>query len=139
MAARDKFHEAVKQGLIKEQWVITHDPLNLKFGEYDQVQIDLAAERVLGAQKDGEKIAVEIKSFLNDSAIVDFHTALGQFLNYRLVLEKNEPQRILFLAVPVYAYDSFFQRELPKAIIRQYGLKLIVYDPEEEVITQWIN
>ncbi|MEQ8995944.1 MAG: XisH family protein [Coleofasciculus sp. B1-GNL1-01] len=139
MAARDKFHEAVKQGLIKEQWVITHDPLNLKFGEYDQVQIDLAAERVLGAQKDGEKIAVEIKSFLNDSAIVDFHTALGQFLNYRLVLEKNEPQRILFLAVPVYAYDSFFQRELPKAIIRQYGLKLIVYDPEEEVITQWIS
>ncbi|WP_044205142.1 XisH family protein [Coleofasciculus chthonoplastes] len=139
MAARDKFHEAVKQGLIKEKWVITHDPLNLKFGEYDQVQIDLAAERVLGAQKDGEKIAVEIKSFLNDSAIVDFHTALGQFLNYRLVLEKNEPQRILFLAVPVYAYDSFFQRELPKAIIRQYGLKLIVYDPEEEVITQWIN
>ena len=139
MAARDKFHEAVKQGLIKEQWVITHDPLNLKFGEYDQVQIDLAAERILGAQKDGEKIAVEIKSFLNDSAIVDFHTALGQFLNYRLVLEKNEPQRILFLAVPVYAYDSFFQRELPKAIIRQYGLKLIVYDPEEEVITQWIS
>ncbi|EDX77708.1 XisH protein [Coleofasciculus chthonoplastes PCC 7420] len=64
---------------------------------------------------------------------------MGQFLNYRLVLEKNEPQRILFLAVPVYAYDSFFQRELPKAIIRQYGLKLIVYDPEEEVITQWIN
>ena len=139
MAARDKFHEAVKQGLIKEQWVITHDPLNLKFGEYDQVQIDLAAERVLGAQKDGEKIAVEIKSFLNDSAIVDFHTALGQFLNYRLVLEKNEPQRILFLAVPVYAYDSFFQRELPKTIIRKYGLKLIVYDPEEEVITQWIS
>lgn len=139
MAARDKFHEAVKQGLIKEQWVITHDPLNLKFGEYDQVQIDLAAERVLGAQKDGEKIAVEIKSFLNDSAIVDFHTALGQFLNYRLVLEENEPQRVLFLAVPVYAYDSFFQRELPKAVIRRYGLKLIVYNPEAEVITQWIS
>ena len=56
MAARDKFHEAVKQGLIKEQWVITHDPLNLKFGEYDQVQIDLAAERVLGRKRIERKL-----------------------------------------------------------------------------------
>lgn len=139
MAARDKFHTAVKQGLIKEQWSITHDPLNLKFGEYDQVQIDLGAERVLAAEKDGEKIAVEIKSFLSDSSIFDFHVALGQFLNYRLVLEKEAPQRVLFLAVPTYAYDSFFQRELPKAIISRYGLKLIVYDPINEVITQWIS
>lgn len=77
MAARDKFHTAVKQALIKEQWSITHDPLNLKFGEYDQVQIDLGAEKVLAAEKDGEKIAVEIKSFLSDSSIFDFHVALG--------------------------------------------------------------
>jgi len=139
MAARDKFHTAVKQALIKEQWSITHDPLNLKFGEYDQVQIDLGAEKVLAAEKDGEKIAVEIKSFLSDSSIFDFHVALGQFLNYRLVLEKEAPQRVLFLAVPTYAYDSFFQRELPKAIISRYGLKLIVYDPINEVITQWIS
>lgn len=139
MAARDKFHTAVKQALIKEQWSITHDPLNLKFGEYDQVQIDLGAEKVLAAEKDGEKIAVEIKSFLSDSSIFDFHVALGQFLNYRLVLEKEAPQRVLFLAVPTYAYDSFFQKELPKAIISRYGLKLIVYDPINEVITQWIS
>ncbi|MEC4893805.1 MAG: XisH family protein [Oscillatoria sp. PMC 1051.18] len=139
MAARDKFHTAVKQALIKEQWLITHDPLNLKFGESDQVQIDLAAEKVLGAEKEGEKIAVEIKSFLNDSAIFDFHVALGQFLNYRLVLEENEQERVLFLAVPVYAYDSFFQRDLPQAVIRRYGLKLIVYDPVAEVISQWIS
>jgi len=139
MAAKDKFHNTVKQALIKEQWSITHDPLNLKFGEYDQIQIDLAAERMLGAEKAGEQIAVEIKSFLNDSAIFDFHVALGQFLNYRLVLEEKEPQRILFLAVPAYAYHSFFQRDLPQAAIRCYGLKLIVYDPEKEMIIQWLK
>lgn len=139
MAAKDKFHETVKKALIKENWRITHDPLNLKFGEYDQISIDLGAEKVLGAEKDGDKIAVEIKSFLNDSAIFDFHVALGQFLNYRLVLEEKEPQRMLFLAVPIYAYESFFQRDLPKAIISRYDLKLIVYDPIKEVICTWIE
>lgn len=139
MPAKDKFHELVKQALIKENWLITHDPLNLKFGEYDQISIDLGAERLLGAEKDEQKIAVEIKSFLNDSAISDFHLALGQFLNYRFVLEKKEPERILFLAVPIYAYDCFFQRDLPKAIINCYDLKLIIYDPVKEVISQWIS
>jgi len=139
MAARDKFHQGVKQALIKENWLITHDPLNLKFGEYDQISIDLGAERLLGAEKDQQKIAVEIKSFLNDSAISDFHLALGQFLNYRFVLDQKEPERILFLAVPIYAYDSFFQRDLPLAIISRYELKLIIYDPVQEVICQWIS
>ncbi|WP_414624942.1 element excision factor XisH family protein [Calothrix sp. CCY 0018] len=30
--------------------------------------------------------------------------ALGQFLNYRLVLKEKEKERILYLAVPIYAY-----------------------------------
>lgn len=76
MAAKDKFHETVKKALIKENYRITHYPLNLKFGKYDQILIDL------GTEKDGDKIAVEIKSFLNHSAIFDFDVALGQFLNY---------------------------------------------------------
>lgn len=76
MAAKDQFHDAVKQSLLKEQWVITADPLILKI---DQVkfEIDLAAEKVLAAEKAGQKIAVEIKSFLNPSVVTDFHSALG--------------------------------------------------------------
>lgn len=76
MAAKDQFHDAVKQSLLKEQWVITADPLLLKI---DQVkfEIDLAAEKVLVAEKAGQKIAVEIKSFLNPSVMTDFHSALG--------------------------------------------------------------
>ncbi|MGK7939735.1 MAG: XisH family protein [Crocosphaera sp.] len=139
MGAKDKFHNAVKEALIKEQWIITHDPLRIRYSEEDQVEIDLGAEQVLGAEKDNQKIAVEIKSFLNDSAMFDFHLALGQFLNYRLVLETDEPERILFLAVPVYTYESFFKRDLPKAIIKRYELKLILYDPKKEVIERWIN
>jgi hypothetical protein len=139
MSARDKFHEAVKKGLQKEQWLITHDPLTIEFGEKDEVRIDLGAEQLLGAERGGEKIAIEIKSFLSDSALFDFHTALGQFLNYRLVLELRESERTLYLAVPISAYESFFQRDLPQASIRQYQVKLIVYDPINEVIVKWIN
>jgi hypothetical protein len=139
MSARDKFHDAVKHALEKEGWQITHDPLKIKFGEEDKIQIDLGAERILGAEKLGHKIAVEIKSFLSDSAVFDFHLALGQFLNYRLVLEATEPERILYLAVPIYAYQSFFYRDLPQAAIKKYQVNLIIYDPIKEVNRQWIS
>ncbi len=137
--ARDKFHSAVRRGLEKEGWKITHDPLRLEFGEDDRVEIDLGAQQVLGAQQAGNKIAVEIKSFLSDSALLDFHLALGQFLNYRLVLETIEPERILYLAIPLFAYESFFVRDLPRTAIQKYHVKLIVYDPKKEVIVQWQN
>jgi hypothetical protein len=139
MSARDKFHYAVKQGLEKEGWVITHDPLRIEFGEEDRISIDLGAEQVLGAEKSEQKIAIEIKSFLSDSAIFDFHLALGQFLNYRLVLEETEPERLLYLAVPIEAYESFFYRDLPKASIKKYQIKLIIYDSVNEAIIKWIN
>ncbi|MEH1936955.1 MAG: element excision factor XisH family protein [Nostoc sp.] len=46
---------------------------------------------------------------------------------------------LLYLAVPIAAYESFFQRDLPQASVRQYRIKLIVYDPVDEVIVKWIN
>ncbi len=82
---------------------------------------------------------MEVKSFLSDSAIFDFHLALGQFLNYRLVLEDTEPERILYLAVPISAYESFFYRDLPKAAVRKYQVNLLVYDPINKVKLRWIN
>jgi len=85
MPARDIFHNAVKHGLEKEGWKITHDPLPVSF-ELGDMYIDLGAEKILAAEREGEKIAVEVKSFFKTSAISEFHTALGQFINYRLAL-----------------------------------------------------
>ncbi len=138
MSAKDLFHESVKTALQKEGWTITHDPLKFKYGEVN-FQIDLGAEKLIAAEKAGEKIAVEIKSFLNPSAITDFYTALGQFLSYRLALTKIEPNRILYLAVPLEAYQTFFQLVFPKNAIQEYKILLIIYDPMNEVITQWIK
>jgi XisH protein len=97
----------------------------------------LGAERLLAAERGSEKIAVEIKSFLSESALFDYHGALGQFLNYRLVLAALEPERMLYLAVPLTAYEVFFQRPLAKASVRTYQVKLLVYNPIEEVIVRW--
>ncbi len=80
MAAKDLFHDVVRQALLKEQWTITADPPVIKI-ERVTFKIDLAAERVFAAERNGRRIAVEIKSFLNPSVISDFHAALGQLWN----------------------------------------------------------
>jgi hypothetical protein len=121
---------------LKEQWVITADPLILKIDKV-KFEIDLAAEKVFAAEKAGQKIAVEIKSFLNPSAVTDFHSALGQFLNYRLGLQMNEPDRTLYLAIPLDIFESFFQERFTQEAVRQYQVKLIVYEPVQEVIIEW--
>ena len=94
--ARDLFHNQVKTALIKDGWKITHDPYSVKISEAIKVQIDLGAESTIAAQRDQEKIAVEIKSFISDSDISEFHVALGQYLNYLQALELKDPQRILY-------------------------------------------
>lgn len=138
MAAKDLFHDSVKRALEKDAWIITADPLRVKFGGLE-FQIDLGAEKILAADRGDEKIAVEIKSFLRSSAVTDFYAALGQFLSYRLALSKNEPERKLYLAVPLDTYRDFFQLVFAKEAIAQYQLKIIVYDPAKEAILQWIN
>jgi XisH protein len=137
MSAKDKFHEEVKRALIKERWTVTADPLKFDYGGA-YFQVDLAADRLLAAERNGEKIAIEIKSFLNPSTVTDFYGAVGQYLCYRLALKQVQPDRKLFLAVPLRAYRSFFQTQFAQVAIVEFQLSLIVYDSENEVITQWL-
>jgi XisH protein len=138
MAARDLFHTAVKVALQKENWVITDDPLKIEVGGA-KFEIDLGAERLLAAEREGMQIAVEIKTFLSDSLITDYHAALGQFLNYRLALELSDPDRKLYLAVPAAVHEAFFQREFLQISVERYQIYRIVYDLAKEVIVQWIS
>jgi XisH protein len=138
MSAKDIFHESVKRGLVKDGWTITEDPLELEW-EGVTVKIDIAADRLISADRGDEKIAIEIKSFTSPSAISDFHTALGQCLNYQIMLEVHEPERSLFLAVPLDAYETFFQTRFAKTAIARYHLQIVVYNPILEEIVQWIK
>jgi hypothetical protein len=47
MSAKDVFHNAVKNALQKEGWIITDDPLFIRFGGIN-IYIDLGAEKVIG-------------------------------------------------------------------------------------------
>ena len=137
--ARDLFHNQVKTALIKDGWKITHDPYSVKISEAIKVQIDLGAESTIAAQRDQEKNAVEIKSFISDSDISEFHVALGQYLNYLQALELKDPQRILYLAIPIDTYTEFFQIPFIQASVKRYQINLIVYNPIQEEIQQWIK
>ena len=138
MPKRDFFHEAVKNALIKEDWTITDDPFKLNFG-FTEAFVDLGAEKLLAAEKGTEKIAVEIKSFVGSSELYEFHTALGQFINYKIALKREESDRVLFLAVPKETYETFFKYDLIAEIVNEHGLRIIVYNPKKEVIEQWIK
>ncbi|MFN4254262.1 MAG: element excision factor XisH family protein [Saprospiraceae bacterium] len=137
--AKDIFHPHVREALEKDGWKITADPLRINIEE-THLEIDLAAENLFSAERAGEKIAVEVKSFLSKSLISAFHEAMGQYLDYRSALEETEPDRVVFLAVPqsVYFHEVFQGRFIQKRL-REEATKLIVFNPLDNTIIQWIK
>ena len=80
--------------------------------------------------------------YTNDTTghdISSFHTALGQYLNYCQALEEQEADRIVYLAIPVTTYQDFFQLPLIQRSLKRYQVRLIIYNPKLEVISQWIS
>jgi hypothetical protein len=138
MPAKDIFHETVKKALVKDGWVITADPLFIQSEDFD-IYIDLGAEKIIAAEKNEQKIAVEIKSFAKPSLLYEFHLALGQFIDYREILTEVESEYTLYLAVPQPVYDTFFKRRLIQSIRKNYQLKLMAYDIDKEEIVKWQN
>jgi hypothetical protein len=137
MSAKDTFHNTVRLALEKDGWIVTHDPLFFKVTPQVKINIDLGAEKLLSAQKGSQKIAVEVKSFVGLSALSEFHTAVGQFLNYRVALEKEESERVLFLAVPTDIYQDFFMDSFVQTVLERYQIKLLVFHVQKQEITLW--
>lgn len=102
------------------------------------MRIDLGAEKMIAATKGLEKIAVEVKSFIQSSVVCDFLTALGQYMNYLIGLRKQEPDRVLYLAILLITYETFFQRPFVQTVIERKGMRLIIYQPSKEKIIKWI-
>ncbi|MCC5647485.1 XisH family protein [Nostoc sp. CHAB 5824] len=138
MPAKDVYHTIFKTALIKDQWTITHDPLTLKLGKKD-FYVDLGASQLLGAEKVDHKIAVEIKSFIGRSDIDDLEKALGQYVLYQDILAELDPSRVLYLAVPSLVVEDLFEEPVGKLLLKNRRLKLISFDPKQEVIQQWIT
>ncbi len=138
MPAKDSFHEIVKTALIKDGWKITHDPFTLTFGKRD-LYVDFGAARPIAAEKDGHKIAVEVKSFMGKSDLNDFKNAIGTYNVYQSILRRTEPDRVLYLAVEKNIYDGIFTEEIGGAILEDFSIHLVVFNESEEAILKWIN
>lgn len=138
MSAKDLFHELVKKSLVREGWNVTHDPYRIEL-EFTALYIDLGADRLLAAERNTEKIAVEIKSFIAPSVMSEFHVAIGQFINYRLALEDEDPGRKLYLAVPQETYDRFFHYSFIQKSISRNQVPLMVYSTSTPRIVKWIS
>ena len=141
MAAKDKFHSAVRTALEKDGWTITHDPLPITY-RGTAVSTDLGAEKSHaneGQQIAVELIAVEVKDLDGQSVLSDFEKALGQFHLYRTLLKLRDPKRKIFLAVRKKVYDDFFQRPAIQEVISASEVPLIVFDEQKEEIVKWIK
>jgi len=138
--AKDKYHTQVREALENDGWTITHDPLQLAYG-VSRVEVDLGAEKLLGAEKEGRKIAVEVKSFIERSKVYAFHQALGQYMTYQLAFDYNAiTDRELFLAASLDVYNAFLvKQQMVDDAIEKYGLNLIIVDIETKQIIKWIK
>ncbi len=137
MPAKDIYHNSLKNALIKDGWTITHDPYTISFGQRN-VFVDIGAERSLAAEKQGEKIAVEIKSFLGASDIRDLEVAIGQYVFYRSLISRFEPDRKLFLAVPENVFTNTLDEAIARPVIEDLHIALIAFNTKQEVIVKWI-
>lgn len=94
---------------------------------------------MFAAEKGEQKIAIEIKSFIGNSLINNFHEAIGQFLDYRIAIREKEPERELYLAIPLDIYNTFFKRRFIETVCKEYKINLLVFNPTTEEIISWIK
>lgn len=147
MPPRDIIHNIVKQAITKDGWEVTDDPYVISYGERF-LFVDLGVTelntfeqsqgRIIGAERNNNRIAIEIKEFRGRSAIGDLEQAIGQYVLYRLLLNKVEPGREIYLAITDITYDEIFSEPLGKVVINDLPLKLLVVDIEKAEVKEWI-
>ena len=53
--------------------------------------------------------------------------------------EERQPERTLYLAVPIGVHSKFFMLPFVQTVIKRFQIILIIYDPVSEVILEWKN
>ncbi len=141
MPAHDRDHAAVVAALVADGWTVTANPLHLRYSGDDLYvdYVDLAAERLIAAEKGPQRIALEIKSFSGPSELADLHIAVGQFVVYREVLADIDPQRDLYLAVTEQVRVEVFETGVARLMLARQIRRLVSYDPDKKEIVQWIR
>ena len=73
--AQDFIHNAVKNAIIKDGWIITDDPLKLIYEEL-RLFADLGAERTFAAIRGAERLPSRLKVFVAARRSMNLKTRL---------------------------------------------------------------
>ena len=135
MPAKDYHHDIVVRALEKDGWIIEAEQVRLDL-ENRWLWIDMQAAK----SAENRVILIEVKGFQNMASPIDYlAAAVGKYVLYRTVLEYLEIKMQLYMAVPIDAYFGILSEEIGLQVIQREAIKLIVFDPGEEVIAQWID
>ncbi len=110
--------------------------MRLSYGPVN-VYVDLGAERLIGAERGSERIAVEVKSFGGASVMHDFEEAVGQWGVYHSILKRTDPARRLYCAVPRTIAEDFLLEPIPTVVSKDLEMQYIVFDARAEEIVEW--
>ncbi len=138
MPQKDAYHDSVRNALEKDGWTVTHDPFTIRLEDV-KFYVDLAAEKTIESEGEIRKVAIEIKVFGGLSFLNEFEKAVGQYLIYKQFLGDLFPERILFLAISTNVFEESFALPSIQAVVKKQEIKLLVFNPETEEITKWIE
>lgn len=136
--AKDIIHDAVKAALENDGWTVTAEHYTIRYEELT-IFPDMAAERMLAAERGLQKIAVEVKSFLGRSTVTEVKDALGQYVIYQTYLAEVEPERKVYLAISTKTYHDIFQLKAVQRLVERFRVMLIVVEIEQKEIATWIE
>jgi len=136
--ARDLIHFAIRRALEKDGWLVTDDPLTI-VSERTRFYIDIGARKFLTAEKNQEKIAVEIKTLESRSILEPFYCALGKFCVYRKAIKDGGHDRKLYLGISETSHNRLTKIQIFAKIIEEFKVNLIIVDLETEKIITWIS
>jgi hypothetical protein len=67
----------------------------------------------------------------------DMEKALGQYLIYRSIMSRRQPERELFLAIPK-SIAKLFDEPLGQLLLEDYDLRVLVFHPKQREIIRWL-
>ncbi|MBL7798078.1 MAG: fatty-acid oxidation protein subunit alpha [Saprospiraceae bacterium] len=137
MPAKDHIHLQVKNALEKDGWKIIQDPLFIPVEGLAGLYVDLAAEEILSAEKNGKHIVIEIKGFGAQSLTHDFYEALGQALVYEAALQEREVDWPLYLAIPLEEFNRIEKVPLFIRLLDKFAVNIVVVDITLQKVYAW--
>lgn len=135
MPAKDRYHDTVVRALQKDGWIIEAEQV-IVIIENRWLWIDIGVIKA----DENRSVLVEVKGFQNMPSPVEYlASAVGKYVLYRAVLDFLQIETQLYMAVPVEAFNGILSEEIGQQVIQRANIHLVVFDPYEEAIAQWIT